>query len=446
MNISLFKSLLLCILCMNAAMADGEKLTPRQELEQQTKEFRKDIIEITDNIYTAVGYDGSNTSMIIGSDGVIIVDTLRALESAEVVNSEFRKISNKPVKAIIYTHSHTDHIGGASVFAGVDKPVIYARSNFSPDEGKTSPVASIVVKRGVRQFGRNLPDGDLINRGIAPARTPTGGVGKGYLPPTKTFSGKQLKTTIAGIEIELVAAPGETDDQLYLWLPEQKILFTGDNYYKSFPNLYAIRGTRYRDVLQWGRSVREMAQLDAVTLIPGHTRPVSGASEVRERLKNYSHAIFSIFEQTIAGINRGLTPDELVNTVSLPEELAGKPYLREYYGSVAWTVRSIFNGYLGWFDGNPSNLFPLSKKDEAIRIAELSGGTDALTERLTQAFLNNDFQWACQLADYVIALEDKNARQAKEIKARSLRALAESQLNAPARNYYNVSAQELENN
>lgn len=422
----------------------AERLSANQELRRHTKEFSKELIKLSDSVYAAVGYDGSNASMIVGDEGVIIVDTLRALSAGEELARDFRAISDKPVKAIIYTHSHPDHIGGASAFAGDDNPSVYAQANFTRLTDKKPPVLTALKARGIRQFGRDLPDSELINRGIAPGRTPTKGVGKGYLPPDKTFEGKRLELKIAGIDIHLVAAPGETDDQLYVWLPNEKVLFSGDNYYKAFPNLYAIRGTPYRDVLSWARSVEEMSKLGADILVPGHTRPLSDGNLIRESMSDYSQAIFSIYEQTIAGINNGLTPDQIVEIVKLPDALAAKSNLREYYGAVAWSVRSIFSGYLGWFDGNPTNLFPLSNRQEAKRIARLSGGAEQLFNQLTLAIHEDDHQWTCQLADYLIALDGEHKKNAKKIKATSLRELAEQQLNAPARNYYLSSAMELE--
>ena len=323
----------------------------RDQLEAHSSEFRKEIIEVSEGIHVAVGYDGSNASMIVGDDGVIIVDTLRATE----------------VKAIIYTHGHGDHTGGASVFAGDDKPDVYQRTNFSPEHLSGSPVNRMAVVRGIRQFGRDIPADEILNRGAGPGKTPTGGVSAGFIQPNRTFAGKDLETVIAGIRVHMVAAPGETDDQLYVWLPDRKVLFCGDNCYNAFPNLYAIRG-QYRDVKEWGESVAEMSRLGAHVLVPGHTRPTTDPASTQEKLKDYSAAILSVYEQTIAGINRGMTPDQLVQTVQLPPELAEKSYLKEFYGAVPWAVRSIFTGHLGWFDGST-----VSSEGRRLKIAALRG-------------------------------------------------------------------------
>jgi len=419
------------------------EMTPREQLEKQALEFKKEIIPITDGVYDAVGFDGSTCSMIEGEDGVIMVDTLRGTEGAEAAWMEFRKITDKPVKAIIYTHSHEDHIGGASVFAENSNPEIYCRANFTRDIGKKSPLKKTIMKRGVRQFGRDLPDEDITIRGVAPGRTPTGGFGAGYLPATQMFSEERLSLRISDVDIELVAASGETDDQLYVWLPGKKVLFSGDNYYKAFPNLYAIRGTKYRDVRLWAESLDKMSRENAEFLIPGHTRPVFGAALVKESLENFRDAIRSVYDQTIEAINKGLTPDELVDVVKLPPELADKPYLKEFYGSVPLAARAIFAGMLGWFDGNPTTLFPLSPKEEAQRIINLSGGEETVLSEMETASSNKDWQWVCELGDRIIRLGGPNVKRAYILKTKALRALAEDQINAPARNYYLSCAHEL---
>jgi alkyl sulfatase BDS1-like metallo-beta-lactamase superfamily hydrolase len=424
-------------------LAPSAPLTPRQRLEQQGQQFSREIIDLGQGVYMALGYDGSNVGMIVGQDGVIIVDTLRTVEGAEAAWAEFRKITDKPVKAIIYTHGHGDHIGGAAVFAGDDRPAIYARANFSPEVQDPSPVNGAAVRRGTRQFGRNLTPPDMVNRGIAPGQLPSRGPGQGFLPPTVQFEGDRWEGTIAGVRVQLVAAPGETEDQLYVWLPDLKVLFSGDNFYNAFPNLYAIRGTPYRDVQEWAASTAAMATLGAEVLIPGHTRPLRGKDTIARTLSTYSQGIQSIFDQTIAGINQGLTPDQLVERVKLPPELAQEPHLTEFYGAVPWGVRSIFQGYLGWFDGNATNLFPLAPAAEAQRWADLVGAEELLAA-LREAIDQGDYQWGLELADRLIALGDTQATAAKTLKIQALRALAEQQINAPARNYYLSVAKELE--
>jgi uncharacterized sulfatase len=264
----------------------------------------------------------------------------------------------------------------------------------------------------------------------------------GAVKPNRTFVDGRKRIVIAGVEIDLVAVNGETEDALYVWLPDRKVLFSGDNFYKSWPNAYAIRGTPYRDIRSWADANDTMLKEGAAFLVPGHTRPIIGQAAVGAALTDYRDAIRFVFDQTIKGMNQGMTPDQLVTYVKLPAHLAEKDYLREYYGNVEWAVRAIFQGYLGWFDGNPSNLFPLTPQAEAERMAKLAGGASALLARARDALKQGDAQWAAQLCDQLLAL-DPSALEPKLLKADALTVLAENLLTATGRNYYHTVAQEL---
>lgn len=415
------------------------------KLKSQNTEFTPEIIKLNENVYVAVGFDGSNTSMVIGEDGVVIIDALRALGAAETVAKKFREITSKPVKAVIYTHGHDDHTGGTSAFIGDSKDVkIIARVAFKEELQGKSPVEPILKKRNGRQFGRDLPLKDIINRGVAPGNTSKDRVGKGYIKPNITFK-DSLFVNLAGIDFQLFAANGETNDELFVWLPSLESLFTGDNYYKSFPNLYAIRGSQYRDVKSWGASIQKMSTFPVEHIIPGHTRPVSGKIIAHKNLKNYSTAILSVYQQTIDGLNKGYTLQQTVESVKLADSLKKKPNLQEFYGSVSWGVRSIFLHYVGWFDGNPTNLYPLTSAKEAKHIIELAGGEKKMLNNLNKAVNNGDYQWGLQLADYLLQTDYKKTK-ITNIKIKLLRSLAAQQINAPARNYYLSYAYELEKN
>lgn len=436
--------------CVSAPGVRAEETPATKLLKARNAEFRKEVIKVTDGIYTAVGYSVQPVSMIVGTDGLIIVDTGMDTESAEAVLGDFRKITKKPIQAIIFTHGHGDHTGGAAVFAAGGKPQVWARSNFKAEANAFKSAGLTFQKvRGTRQGGFKLPPEKRINNGIAKAYWPKRGgsvfesAGKGAVKPTHTFSEPRKKLRIVGVDLELVAATGETYDQLYVWLPEKKVLFSGDNFYKSWPNLYPIRGAPYRDVQAWANSLDKMLREGPEFLIPGHTRPISGKEKIAEVLTNYRDAIRFVFDKTIEGMNKGLVPDELVDYVKLSARFADKDYLREYYGNVEWAVRSIFAGHLGWFDGNPTNLFSLSPREKARRIADLAGGRDALLKSAQKALASKDYQWAAELADHLIALSPKVA-EPKKLKADALTALAEQLLTATGRNYYLTAAKELQ--
>lgn len=415
------------------------------ELMSINPELERQIIKVADNVHVAVGYAASVFTFIEGNDGIVMIDTGQLTDASTDALAEYRKISDKPITGIVFTHSHGDHIGGIAPFIDRDNPPkIWARNNFG-DETQAFRGSGIRInaKRGVRQAGFMLPPEQRINNGIAPPVYPK----KETFNPAKSFKvtnevSGDTQISISGITLVLANADGETADQISIWYPDKRIVFAGDNFYQSWPNLYAIRGTPYRDVQAWAKTTSDMRALKADVLVGGHTLPIIGAENVDHALGTYHAGISYIFDKTIEGINKGLGPDELVEYAKLPAELANERVLRPFYGNPDWAIRAIFQGYLGWYDGNPTNLFPLLPKKEALKMVELAGGEAAMMEQLRTAVTQSEDQWATQLADYLLLINPGNA-EAMRLKADALTRLAEKNPTATARNYYLTYAREL---
>jgi alkyl sulfatase BDS1-like metallo-beta-lactamase superfamily hydrolase len=413
-----------------------------KSLEEHSKIFQKGVEKVSDNLYVAIGYGISNSIMIEGQDGVIIVDTMTTMEEAAEVLAEFRKITSKPIKAIIYTHSHPDHVFGAEVFAAGGKPEVYAHETTQDQVRRLfTEIGPIIGSRSSRMYGNFLAPGQVLNVGIGPFVGMKPDSKLGFVPPTKTFA-DTLEVEEAGIKFKLIYAPGETDDHIMVWLPEQKTLIAGDNYYSAFPNLYTIRGTTFRNLKNWYQSVDKMRDLNPQYLVPCHTRPIIGAQKIQEILTNYRDAIQYVHDQSIRGINAGLTPDEMAEYIKLPPHLAEEPYLQPFYGKVSWSVRSMFTGTLGWFDGDSADLEPLTRKEQAKLIARLAGGEKELLRHARELLEEKQYQAALQLTDNLIQLNPEN-QEAKDVRIRALAALGEKEQNPNARHYYLTEALEI---
>ena len=418
-----------------------------EKLIEHSKEFERQVISFNTpggKIHFAIGFGIANSIMVEGDGGNIIIDASDSVFEAEKIYSLFAEQNSNPIKAIIYTHNHGDHTFGTAFYLKnqKEKPQIIAHEDTDYYVQRIMGILNpIITQRSTRMFGTLLPKEDFINVGIGASlnvsKSPTG-----YIKPDITFQ-DTLKTNIAGIDIELYHAPGETDDQLFVWLPSHKSLMPGDNIYKTFPNLYTIRGTTHRDVIGWINSIDHMQSFEPEFLFPSHTKPVVGKDKIKEVLMVYRDAIQYIHDQTIRLMNQGYYPDQIVEMVELPEDISNSPYLYEFYGTVRWSVKSIFNGYLGWFNGNPSELDPLSREEKAKRISKLAGGNDNLLSQLKAAVQNEDMQWALELSDYLIALDFFND-EVKNLRQQALIYEGSRSSNPNKRNYFLTSALELQ--
>jgi len=417
-------------------------IAENKKLAEHSKEFEKKIYKVAEGVYSAVGYGIANSIMIVGKDGVIIIDTMETKEAGAEVWRDLQKLTRLPLKAIIYTHFHPDHIYGAVAFVEKGTPDIYAHETTDNAVTRfTSETAPIIGARSMRMYGTYLDKKAMINVGIGPFLSFGPSSTLGYIPPTKTFRDR-LKVTIAGIQMELIHAPGETDDMIYVWFPDRKILMCGDNIYKSFPNLYTIRGTWFRSLKNWYRSVDAIRDLQPEYLVPSHGQPVTGAAAINRIATDYRDAIQFVHDQSLRGINQGMTPDELAEYVQLPVHLTQSPYLQEFYGKVSWSVRSMFTGNLGWFSGDSADLHPLPPKEEAKIMAEISGGEAKLADYANKYLAGGNYQAALQLSGHILRLNPDN-KTAREIRIKALVALGERESNANARHYYLTEVLEM---
>jgi alkyl sulfatase BDS1-like metallo-beta-lactamase superfamily hydrolase len=379
--------------------------------------------------------------LITGDSGNIIVDTTEDPIIASEINKEFKKISNLPNLAIIYTHSHVDHWRGAPGFMEQNTKV-YAHKTFERGFFKSNNLLRpILTKRGMKQFGHFLPDSLKKGHGLGftlkfDFEQPP------VIYPTDFFETQTSKLKVGGIELEIQHTPGETDDQIIIYYPQQEVVISGDNYYMRFPNLYTIRGSSYRDTYSWFKSVDTMRSYKPKFLVSCHGPFLSGTETIEKRLTIYRDAIQYIHDYAIRGANLGKTPDELVAEFEYPTFFKENYDLQEKYGKVSWSIRNVYNGYLGFFNGRAVNLEPLSNKERSKRILKLVGNRNSLVEHINNALLDKDYQWAAELSD-IGHQNFPNDKEFKLLLSKSLENLSLEEKNPIARNYYLSEAYEL---
>ena len=440
----------LSVIWANVTVAQDIKPSIHPELANHSLHFNKKVYKVGQNVYSAVGYSLGNIIMIEGTDGLIIVDTGTTPGEAAEAFVELRKISDKPVRAVVYTHFHPDHWGGVKGIISADDVnkgdvKVFAHKttveNIIHQGGDLGP---ILAMRAAYTFGILLSEEDNkgMNDGIGP-KTKTGNAT--FIRPTDLVD-DFLERTIAGVRLQFYHVPSEAPDEIAVYLPDHKILMSAETIQgPTLPNIHALRGTKFRDPVVWYQSLDKLRALKADYMVPSHGQPIYGANKVEEVLRMTRDGIQYIHDQTIRLINKGYRPDQLANAISMPKYLGEySPYLREYYGTVKHSVRQIYNGYLGWFSGDPVELDPVPEREASRRYVKLMGGRESVLKEAQSAFERQDNQWAAELAGHVIRmnLQDQAAR---EIKAQAFRKLGYANMNTNWRNWYLTAAMELEN-
>jgi alkyl sulfatase BDS1-like metallo-beta-lactamase superfamily hydrolase len=426
---------------------DEPSETVAPQLTEHARTMQQGIYQVDECFYVAVGYGNANMTMVVGTDGVILIDSLENAEAAREALADLRRFSAKPVKALIYTHSHPDHSSGSRGLLdpsdieseqvdiyGHERLLAGMRGN--PSLGLMGPL------RLAYSFGWGLEPGadGLVEVGLGPLLR-SGSTG--FLPPTTFFSGS-LDIEVAGIRVRLIEAPSESDDEIVLWFPDHGVLHSADVIQgECLANLYALRGA-VRDIWQWIRAIDMLRGFDAHALLLGHGRPLTGQDEIRDLLTSYRDAMHYIHDQTMRLMARGLTPDELVEVISdLPPRLRDHPWLGEFYGTVKQTVRQIYASTFGWFEGDPTFLDPLPRPERSARYVDAMGGRDAVIATATQACDDGDARWAAEILTHLLRL-DPDDQQARQLKADTLRQLGYQAINPMWRNTYLMAARELD--
>ena len=408
-------------------------------LQQSHHALERRRVELAPGVWGFIGYSSSNFAAIATRRGYIMIDTGDNIPLVRRAHEEIMTLAPGELEGIILTHSHPDHCCGGTVFLeGTSGVPVWGHHAFGTEGRDGRGLEKILRQRTRRQFGFDIPTELYTQNSMLPRFDEN--IAAVPLRPNKSVPEGKTELDVDGIRLELYTIPTESADMVVVWLPEQKVLFGGDTAYGSFPNLYPLRGGAYRDVERWAKGIRRLMDFPAGALLCGHNLALFG-EDIPEFLDNYARALEYVYAATIQGMNEGKTVDELAATVTLPDDMRALPYLAELYGAVPWSVRAVFAAKVGWFDGNPSHVVPLSSREEAERMAVLAGGQEMLMKAARKALDEKDWRWACRLTDWLLALD--GGREARLMKADALEGLSRDILPITGINYLLSCALEL---
>jgi len=410
------------------------------------------LFEVAPGIYQVRGYDLSNVTFVEGERGVIVIDPLISTECAAAALALYRRErGERPVSAVLYSHSHVDHFGGVRGVVSWEQVesgevAVWAPRGFLEHAVSENVLAgTAMARRAEYMFAARLERGP---RGQLDA-----GIGKGastgtvtLIAPTREVTETGQRELIDGVEFVFQLVPdSEAPAEMNFHLPASRALCIAENATHCMHNLLTPRGALVRDALAWSKYLDESVALfagDSDVMFAQHHWPRWGSERLADYLLRHRDLYRYLHDQTLRLANRGLTPTEIAAAVELPPALARTWACRGYYGTVSYNVRAVYQRYLGFFDGNPAHLDELPPQDAGRRYVELAGGLEPLLDRAAEACARGEYRWAAQLASHGVFAEPDSAR-ARELEAHALEQLGYQSESAIWRNIYLVGAKEL---
>ena len=367
--------------------------------------------EIAPGVFFLAGF--GNTTIFVGADGAAIVDPGLFTNGPRVVR-ELRQLTDLPVRYVIYTHGHYDHAFGTPAILedaearGHDAPDIVGHVNVAKRFERYAKTAGHLAGTFDAQFAIWGPGGGDVVRAAK------------YCPPTIAYEDRLLLDGLGGLPLECRHGLGETDDHTWVWAPGPKVIVGGDFIVSSLPNAGTpFRVQRY--VLEWAEALEEMASVEPAAIVSGHGGVFGDHAE--EMLLTTARALRFLDGEVVRRLNAGQWQEQILAEVELPEDLASSSYLQPLYGCTEFAVRDVMRRYMGWYDGNPSMIFPSSRADVAHEVIALAGGTAPVLERaraLAGSDATEDVQRALHLVDFVLFNGGDQVDEAHALKAELL--------------------------
>jgi len=423
------------------------------------------LFGVTDGIYQVRGFDMANITFIEGKTGWIIFDTSMSKECAEAAKALVDKnLGEKPIKAVLISHSHIDHFGGVRAFTNEEE---MADANLSIKEQVASGKVPVIVPEGFTEHAvaENLNAGTAMSRraqyqygNFLPKNEKGGmsiGIGMGqskgnatFVVPTYEVKKSGEKVTIDGVDIEFQLTPGtEAPAEMNAYFPQKKALWMAENCTGTLHNLYTLRGAEVRDGNAWAKYIMEAVALygDKTDVVfQSHNWPHWGTDVVKDYMTNTAAVYKFINDETLTLINQGYTSTEIAEKIKLPESLEKNWYTRQYYGTLKHDAKAVYQKYMGWYDANPINLDKLTPEESAKKWAEYLelGGIDKAMEKAHEEFENGAYQWVAEFTNMLVFADPKNT-EARYLCADAMEQLAYQAESGTWRNCYLTAAMEL---
>lgn len=410
------------------------------------------LFKVTDRMYQVRSQDIFNITFIEGDSGIIVIDPLVTAGAAKAsLDLYYQHRPQKPIVAVIYTHSHTDHYGGVKGLVSDDdvksgKVQIIAPAGFMEEAISENVLAgNIMSRRALYSYGLLLPHNAQGNIGNGLGVTLTTGLPT-IIAPTTLITKTGEKRVIDGLEFDFLMAPGsEAPAEMHFYIPALKALCTAENTTHTLHNFYTLRGAKTRDTSKWASYLNETLDMwgsQAEVLFMPHTWPVWGNEHINDYIGKYRDTIKYIHDQTLHLANQGYTLNEVGDMIKLPPALANNWASRGYYGSVSHNARAVYNYYLGYFDGNPANLHPYGQAEMGKRYVKALGGSAHAINLARDAYQQGDYRWAAELLKQVIAANPGD-QVARNLQADTFEQLGYQAESATWRGFYLTGAKEL---